>query len=131
MKQHIVIFLGVLLWLTTPDAMAQKSTELFIPIGKSPGISGKYTVIGTIDSVNIPQKIVFMSDSAGTTYMVRFAANTKVYLDKSKMKKTNKRGTISDCQKNGLCEVYYQSHQLEQEGKAEWIKIQVDSTGGM
>ncbi len=33
-------------------AFAQKTTERYIPIGQSPGLSGEYTKIGNIEAVS-------------------------------------------------------------------------------
>ena len=44
----------------------QKATEIFIPVGQSPGLSGKYTTLGTVNAVNEEEKTIIMSDSVET-----------------------------------------------------------------
>ena len=50
MTRHITI-IGIicLLVFSALSADAEKETELYIPIGQSPGLSGEYTVLGKID----------------------------------------------------------------------------------
>ena len=50
-----LVGMGTLLWGSASAPSAQKMTEQYIPIGQSPGLSGKYTVIGKLQSVN-PQE---------------------------------------------------------------------------
>jgi hypothetical protein len=125
--KKILIYIGttIVLFATMPLVLAQKSTELFIPIGQSPGASAKYTVMGTIDSVDMDNRTIFMQDSAGKNYDVKLTDKTKIYLDKSQLKKTNEMGTIADCSKGVYCEVLYESHARKETGEAEWIKLRV------
>jgi hypothetical protein len=56
MIKRFVAF-GLLLGLVMISvAYGQKATEIYIPIGKSPGLSGKYSVIGEIASFNEDSK---------------------------------------------------------------------------
>lgn len=86
---------------------AQRTTELYIPIGKSPGlsISGK-TIVGFItkvesDQITIGDKVVFITDK------------TKIFLDRSAVRKSNSYGTRSDVKVGA----YVEAH------ASEWIKI--------
>jgi hypothetical protein len=109
--------------LVTP-AHAQKATEVLIPIGQSPGVSGILSVIGTIASC----------DSAGGTVTVatekeqhtaRLTEETKIYLDRSAAKKGGTMGTRSECQKGRRIEVKYVYEGKTRTTTAEWIKIQI------
>jgi hypothetical protein len=62
-----------------PFAFAEKSTELYIPIGQSPGLSGKYTVTGNIDAVDYQNQTMTMSNYSGS-YTVKVMDSTKIYL---------------------------------------------------
>ena len=86
---------------------AQKATELFIPIGKSPGLSAQgKTIQGTISKVEgnkitIGEKSIEVSDK------------TKIFLDRSEVKKTSTIGTRADI----VAGVFVESF------SDEWIKI--------
>jgi hypothetical protein len=120
----VVVAIGLLM----PNALAQKATELYIPIGKSPGISGKCSMVGTIDSAYVGNHILYMHNStsdAYNSYTVKITDETKIYLDKSGLKKSNQVGSFADCKQGAYCEVLYESHTRKESGEAEWIKIRV------
>ena len=48
----MVIGIAVLLWGSAPSAHGQRATEMYVPVGQSPGVSGKYTVVGKIETIN-------------------------------------------------------------------------------
>lgn len=125
--KRFLTYLGIagIIFLSTPHAMAQRATELFIPIGKSPGISDVCSMTGTIDSVYTEDHMLKMSTSSGEDYRVQITNETKIYLDRSILKQTNKIGTYSDCKAGAYCEVLYESHTRKDYGEAEWIKIRV------
>ena len=56
-RKLVVALVGMsaLLWGSAAAPSAQMVTEQYIPIGQSPGLSGKHTVIGKLQSVN-PQE---------------------------------------------------------------------------
>ena len=113
----ILIFVSII-----PGVNAEKATELYIPIGQSPGLSGKYSVIGHIDAVDYQNQILTMSNNSGS-YTVRVMDNTWIYLDKSKIQQTNLYGTFSDCKKGLKAEVKF--NQNAQGRSAEWIKLEI------
>ena len=113
------VTLGLLAGLSL--AHPQKTTERFIPIGESPGLSGKYTKIGNIDAVSTQDRTMTMSAPSGT-YTVRIAEETHIWLDKSKIKSTSQEGVFSDLQAGRMVEVKYKDNDLE--GPAEWVKVQ-------
>lgn len=87
---------------------AQKSTELYIPIGRSPGLSAQgKTIIGTVtaingDTITVGDKVFAVTDK------------TKIFLDRSQAKLTNTYGSRSDIKLG----VFVEGH------LSEWIKIQ-------
>ena len=101
---------------------AQKSTEMFIPLGQSPGLSGEYTRLGEIDAVNIQNKTLSMSDSAGS-YTLKITDRTQLWLDQSQLKLKNMTASMQDIRKGMQAEVKYMKN--EQGGAVEWIKIQL------
>jgi hypothetical protein len=101
---------------------AEKSTELYIPIGQSPGLSGKYTALGKIDHVNVQNQTITMSDPQGTTYTVRLTSRTFIYLDKTKVHLTNTYGTLADCRVGDTLEVKFEDNARSK--PVEWIKVE-------
>ena len=102
-------------------ADAEKSTELYIPIGQSPGLSGEYTVMGKIDQVNPQNQTLKMSGASGS-YTVKITKNTFIYLDRSKTQLSNIYGTLADCKAGDLVEVKFEDNSRNK--PIEWIKVQ-------
>jgi hypothetical protein len=63
-----------------------------------------------------------MSDSAGT-YNVKITDDPQVWLDRSKLELSNKKGSFRDIVQGSLIEVKYRDN--NRAGVVEWIKIQV------
>ena len=110
-----------LLW-GTSFAHGQKSTEQYIPIGKSPGLSGKYTYIGVLTDVKAQTRTISLADSAGPTTL-KVTDTTRIWLDRSKVKKSNISGKFTDLVKGRRVEVKY-AHP-DRKNVAEWVKVEV------
>jgi len=112
----------VCLW-CTPGVHVQKATEVFIPIGQSTGLSGKVTLLGKVAAVNAQDQTITVSDQAGT-HLVRLSERTKIYVDLSRQRSPNRRGTLADLRAGFLTEVKFEGNDR---GKsvAEWIKVQI------
>jgi hypothetical protein len=123
-RLRVVMFaLAVALLGSVSAVHGQRATERYIPIGKSPGLSGKYTTIGTVDGVDIPRRIIEMSDTTAS-YTVHCTEDTKFWLDRTKIRLTNLTGTLADCEVGRLLEVKYVDN--DRNGRmAEWVKIQI------
>ena len=104
-------------------AWAQKSTELFIPIGQSPGLSGKHTMMGRIQSLNASNRSMTVTDAAGTSITVRPDPRTQVWLDRSKLKLPNRKGDYTDYRQDLTVEVKYRNNDRTA-GVVEWVKVQ-------
>jgi len=100
---------------------AEKSTELFIPIGQSPGLSGEYTVMGKIGAVNAQNQSIKMSGPSGS-YTVQLTQHTSIYLDRSKTQLPNSYGTLADCKAGDTVEVKFVDNSRNK--PLEWIKVQ-------
>jgi len=123
--RKIFLIAGVLiLFWGFSNVYAQKATEIFIPIGKSPGLSGKYTSMGKIASLNVQQKALTVSDSTAS-YTVKITDSTQVWLDRSQMKLSNKKGALEDLRPGVLVEIKYFKNERKDGGTAEWIKVEV------
>jgi len=103
-------------------AHGQKETELYIPIGQSPGLSQKYTSIGELAEVDPRAKSVTIADPAGRR-TVKITEKTRIWLDRSKLKLTNLTGSFADLQKGRRVEVKYDDPQRRE--VAEWVKVEV------
>jgi len=117
-----------LLW-GMPMVYAQQATEIYIPVGKSAGLSGKYTSMGKISAVNAHDQILTVTDSAGA-HNVQITPRTKIWLDKSNLRLTNQKGTFEDLEKDLQVEVKYEGNQRKEMGPAEWIKVRVTAPPG-
>ena len=122
MSKYLII-IGIICFLLFGAfyADAEKSTELYIPIGQSPGLSGEYTVIGKIDLVNPQNQTLKMSGASGS-YTVKMTKNTFIYLDRSKAQLSNIYGTLADCKAGDLVEVKFEDNSRNK--PIEWIKVQ-------
>ncbi len=98
-------------------ACAQQATEIYIPIGKSPGISGTDSVIGSISSVDHNEyRMTIAAD--GETTAVTMTSSTRYYIDRHKHKKRNVTGNFEDCETGRRVEVL-----IDDDGNAVWVKI--------
>lgn len=114
----ISLLLTIIFW--GPSlSYAQQTAEQFIPIGMSPGISNKYSYIGNIISVNRQANSFVMQTPAGEKE-ITVSPSTRMWLDRSKKKKTNIEASIDDCEAGRKVEVM---HSRENENIADWIKI--------
>jgi hypothetical protein len=104
------------------DAHAQEATEMYIPIGQSPGVSGKSSLIGTLESVDAAKRTVTVAGPSGAR-TVGLTDRTSIWLDRSLQKQPNRSGTMTDLQQGRRVEVKLRKD--EPNPFAEWIKIQV------
>ncbi len=103
---------------------AQEATEMFIPIGQSPELSKTATVIGTIESVDTEKRtIVVKSDGGAATATI--SEKTRIYVDRSKRKESNRYGTFDDMKAGAGVEVLYEGRTRAASGPAEWVKVEV------
>lgn len=108
----------VVLLAGAPYAHGQRQTERFIPLGQSPGLSGNATAIGVIETANSAARTISV---AGHT--VRVTDQTRIWLDRSRMKLTTLDGSFADLQRGRRVEV------MPDGGKpgapAAWIKVEI------
>jgi hypothetical protein len=123
LKNNKTGFLTVVLSTVSFFLYAQKSTELYIPCGKSPGVSGKYSVMGKVETLKISDSTITLRQEAGIKSM-RMAAATVIYLDKSKLKLQNKKGSWADIKPGMTAEIKYIDNKPG--GRVEWIKLIIE-----
>ena len=102
---------------------AQKETEVFIPIGKSPGVSGKYSMLCKVETARTTDSILTIKQEAGVMNL-KLTEQTKVYLDKSKLKLQNKKGTLADIKPGMTMEVKYVDNKPG--NPVDWIKLLIE-----
>ncbi len=122
LKSFMTIGVLVTLFVGLPDAQAQRASEIFIPIGQSPGLSGKYTEIGKIDAANAQDQTITMTNSSGSS-TVEITESTNIWLDRSKLQLTNQKGAFANLQTGQTIEVKYKDN--DPGSPVEWIKVQV------
>ncbi len=99
-------------------AYAQKATEIFIPMGKSPGISYKYSYMGKIESVNRQNRTI-KADGRN----IKVSSDTKIWLDRTALGAANIAGRFADLKSGRLVEIKYVN--VDRRQVAEWIKVKI------
>jgi len=103
-------------------AYPQKATEQFIPVGQSPGVSGKLTWIGEIVGTDATQRTLTL-DGAQGAHTAKITEKTRIFLDRSKLKQSNVTGTVADLQKGRRVEVKYEGPGPAP--VADWVKVEI------
>lgn len=103
-------------------ALASRASELYIPIGRSPGLSDSLTVSGTIHYVDYAAGTMTVTTPAGRRE-VRIADTTRIYLDFSTRRKSNTYGTMDDCRPGEFVEIKLGDGESGHADIAEWVKI--------
>jgi hypothetical protein len=123
MKLKILALASILL-LGLSSSLAQRATEMYIPIGQSPGLSGKYTSIGTIKDVDVVNRVLSCTYQGGT-FSLKVTDRSMIWTDRSKLKLPNQKCSFSECAIGRTIEVKYVNTDQPGSGEAEWIKVQV------
>jgi hypothetical protein len=113
----VIVALG-----STLDAFGQEATEIYIPIGQSPGLSNKLSLIGTLESVDPRKQMVTVSIPSGAR-TVAITDRTQIWLDRSLLKQPNQKGSISDLQQGRKVEIKLRKGEPKE--VVEWIKVQI------
>jgi len=116
-----VFFLLSLGALLAPHALGQRAAECYIPIGKSPGLSGKCTCMGRIGTVDANGRAI-----GGKAWSATVTDRTRIWLDRSKLGRSNTTGTVADLKPGAVVEVkYVGTARGTSSGPAEWVKVEV------
>ncbi|MGI9204715.1 MAG: hypothetical protein ACR2Q3_11940 [Woeseiaceae bacterium] len=113
----------VVLWcfiLGAPTGYGQQIAEQYIPIGYSPGVSGKYSYIGPIVAVDRDAHTISV-DENGQRRVIKVTGVTRIWLDRSKRRRENRVASEDDCEVGRMIEVMYLTDAKE---SAAWIKIE-------
>ena len=114
-----ILFISSLI-LGSTLSIGQQTTEQYIPIGKSPGISNKYSYIGSIVSVDEEARTIVVESNRGNK-TIRVTPTTRLWLDRSRKKRTNIEASYSDCEVGRQVEVMYDH---DDHNVAVWIKVE-------
>ena len=109
----------ILCWVAN-GVFAQKETEVFIPIGESPGVSHKYSVIGTVEKVNAGDSTISLKGDSGVK-SIRVTPCRQFYLDQSNLKLPNRRCSFSEIQPGCLVEIKYRDNKPG--NLIDWVKV--------
>ncbi len=126
----VAVGVAGVLWSTTPFAHGQKATEIFIPIGQSPGVSHTLTMVGTVERIDPRTRTIAGVGPAGR-WSATLTPRTKIWLDRSKLRLANQKGTFADLRTGLRVEVKYEDPQgrTRGTGPAEWVKVEVPAPG--
>lgn len=100
-------------------ANAQQTTERFIPIGQSPGISGLLSTIGTIGNFDATAGTLEIEATDGRKSF-RVTAQTRIWIDRSAARQASLVGDRDDLAAGSRVEVM---HRRDDPQAADWIKI--------
>jgi hypothetical protein len=128
LPSFIAILLVAALPLVCPaPAAAQQATEIYIPIGQSPGVSGKISVIGTIESYDHAARTltVRLEGEAARTETARLTEQTRIWLDRTELRSSNRLGERTDCEPGRRIEVKFEQREGARTSEAEWVKIEI------
>lgn len=110
------------LLLTTSAVAAQQTTERFIPIGQSPGISGQLSMMGTVRGFELSSGELQVDGTDGRkTY--RVTAQTRIWIDRSATRQASLVGNRGDLSAGRLVEVM---HRRDDPQVADWIKLEAN-----
>ena len=121
MRISHALMVGAVLALASGSAYAQESTERYIPIGQSPGISNVVSYIGQIESVDAAARTVTFSGPEGSM-TVRVADTTRIWVDRSGSRQSNLVGTFRDLKPGTRAEVKFLDPERRQ--VAQWVKVE-------
>lgn len=116
----IMTSLLILSFIGPSISLAQESSEQFIPIGQSPGISDRVSYIGKITAVNSTDNSLLIDSNRGSR-LVKITPTTRIWLDRSKKNQTNTAATDADFKVGLMIEV---KHIENDETIADWVKIE-------
>jgi len=120
MKQAFITLLTLLLLGAATAACAQRTTERYIPLGQSPGMSGNVTLIGNVGTVDSVDRSLAVQSGAGAQ-RVKLTDKTRMWLDRSAARQSTQPATMADLRAGRRIEVKFTDE--SNRSTAEWIKI--------
>jgi hypothetical protein len=126
-RNAISTAVAAMLLLGAGAAFGQRLTEMYIPIGQSPGLSGKRTVVGTISATDPKTRRITCAYGSETATM-QITDRTRIWLDRSRAKLPSLTGALTDCIVGRRMEARYVNDERKPGGDVEWIKVEVTDT---
>lgn len=102
---------------------AQEATERYIPLGQSPGVSGVTSSYGPIAAVD-EQAGTITVQHEGETRTIGVTPDTRIWLDRSRLRQVNTVGSFSDVTVGRTVEVKYEDPETAE--VADWIKVLIE-----
>ncbi len=99
---------------------AQQTTERYIPIGASPGLSGAYNWIGEITGIDRQAGTVTVRNEQGDR-TIRITDTTNVWVDRTATQRANTIGSMADLVVGRRVEIKYTDY--TRRDVADWIKV--------
>ncbi len=93
--QKLTIAIPILWLFAASPTLAQQQTEIYIPIGGSPGLSGTHADVGQIQDFDAGSRTLSLAAQGGTR-PVHISSDTQLWLDRIGAKLRNTGGSISD-----------------------------------
>lgn len=126
--RNAIIALAVAALATTEASRlsGQEQTERYIPIGQSPGISGKYAWLGRVEAIDASNRTVTVR-GPDSTRTIEVTEQTRIWLDRSALKQTNLSGSFEDLAVGRTVEIKYVDR--DRKAIADWIKVAVAPSG--
>jgi hypothetical protein len=115
-KQVMAIL--VLVASSIPLALGQLASEIYIPIGKSPGLSHIHTIIGIISAID-PYYRTVVTDNQ--TILIK--DSTRIWLDRTKRAESNSIGSFTDLLPGRTIEVLLLAS--DDAMIADWVKVEI------
>lgn len=114
----ISVMMALVAWCTI--STAHRMTERYIPIGQSPGISGKYSTVGVVKSLDRAAGTVTVDNERGETRYT-IDKDTHIWVDRNRWKLKNLTGSYKDCEVGVKVEIMYRH---DNKTVADWIKVE-------
>ena len=105
-------------------AQGQEAAERFVPIGQSPGQSGKTTTIGTVQAVDAQARGITVAVDGNAIHLT-WTERTRIWLDRSRQQLGALKGSDSDIQVGRRIEV---KPDKGDSSRADWIKVDPTTT---
>ena len=119
-----IVATAMLLLVSMSESLAQQTTEIFIPIGESPGLSTEQTNIGRIEAYDAATRTLTVLAPDGL-HPVRITEDTHIWLDRSGANLSNAYGDTSDFVSGRRVEVSYVDPAKRQ--SASWVKVETSN----
>lgn len=103
-------------------AHGQQATERYIPLGQSPGVSGKTAMMGSVLGYE-GEHLIVAAPAYPQPQRVRMTPATRIWLDRSASKQSSLGGSVTDLRPGRRVEV--RLGDAARRDSAEWVKVAI------